>query len=86
MYNYEIIENKFHGGAHIAYATTLETAARSANRHDTCTVYDKGQSFPRCCCGGPQIRRADGSALTPGEELKLEEIYYDMHCGRIPKR
>lgn len=86
MYNYEIIESNFHGGAHIAYATTLETAARSANRHDTCTVYDKGQCFPHCCCGGPRIRRADGSALAPGEALKLEEIYYAMHCGRIPKR
>lgn len=78
MYNYEIIESKFHGGAHIAYAASLETAARSANRRDTC-------AGGRCCCGGPQIRRADGSALTPSEALKLEEIYYAMHCGRIPK-
>lgn len=86
MLPYEIVENSFHGGHHIAFAHSLLSAAQSANRHDKCSVYDKGQSFPRCCCGGPQIRHSDGSTLTPDETAKLDQIYYDMSCGRIPKR
>lgn len=85
-YKFEITENYFHGGQHIAYATSLETAARSCNRHDRCSIYDKGMSQPRCCCGGPHIRHADGSELSYAEGNELDRIYYDMQCGRIPRR
>lgn len=56
-YCYEIIENSFHGGRHIAYATSLENAILSAKRHDCC-------SGRGCECGGPEIWNTDGSCLS----------------------
>lgn len=85
-YLYEIVENEFHGGGHLAYATTLENAARAANRLDRCSVVDKGQSQPRCCCGGPAIRFADGRKLDEKTRDELEEICYKMQSGTIRSR
>lgn len=70
-YRYEVVENPFHGGRHIAYAISLETAMRSADRHDNCT----GRG---CICGGPVIRNADGTLLSAADYDKMCYLSYDM--------
>lgn len=74
-YLYEVVENRFHGHGHIAYATSLETAIRSAKRHDTCT----GRY---CECGGPEIRNADGTALSDADCQKMLELRWEMRQRR----
>ena len=66
-YRYEIVENKFHGSRHIAYALSMETAVQSAHRHDTCTRR-------KCLCGGPGIRNADGSMLSEADYYKMRYL------------
>lgn len=73
-YRYEVVESRFHGHVHIAYATSLETAVRSAKRHDTCT----GRY---CRCGGPDILNADGTELSDADYKKMRDMYWEMSQG-----
>lgn len=67
-FKYAIFQNQFHGGHFIAYATSLESAIRRM-RKESCRP-------EICCCGGADIRRADGSPLSESEDEKIHKIIY----------
>ena len=71
-YRYEVVESRFHNHVHIAYAISLETAIRSARRHDTCT----GRY---CECGGPEILNADGTELSDDDYQEMRKLKWEMN-------
>jgi len=65
-YPYEIIENEFHGGGHISYATRYDLALRNVQKYIDEDIENFG-----CYCGGPIIVRTDRKPITQ-EEMMVE--------------
>jgi hypothetical protein len=83
-YRYEITENKFHGGAHIAYSNTLINAVKTANRNDSC-------ARSGCCCGGPNIIALTDDFKTTDDWVTAlhfaeEAVAGNTHFAEICKR
>lgn len=58
---YEILENEFHGGGHIAYATRYDLALKHVQKY-----IEEDIEFFNCHCGGPIVVRTDGQPLKEG--------------------
>jgi hypothetical protein len=67
QYRFEIKANPFHGGAHIAYSGTLESAVRRISK-DSCVNGKSG-----CTCGGPIIVDLSDYEWEPDEWNKALE-------------
>jgi hypothetical protein len=71
---FEIVENSFHGGRHVAYAKTMESGYRAIRK-----LEPKGCSSGNCVCGGLQLVFTDGHSMTEDETMEMKQAAYNVY-------